>query len=64
MSKITTLPYDIAAQLRTPEEQAAYLDAWRRDAPEDAAGIARAVADVARAEARSLNGDSLKNGAG
>jgi probable addiction module antidote protein len=44
-----TVPYDVAAQLRTPEEMAAYLDAWFEEAPEDAAGIARALGDIARA---------------
>ena len=28
-----TVPYDVAAQLRTPEEMAAYLDAWLAEAP-------------------------------
>ena len=43
-------PYDVAAQLRTPKEMAAYLDAWLADAPDDAAGIARAGGDLARAQ--------------
>ncbi len=45
-----TLPYDVAAQLRTPEEMAAYLDAWLEEAPDDATGIARALGDIARAK--------------
>ncbi len=45
-----TVPYDVAAQLRTPEEMAAYLDAWLEEAPDDAAGIARALGDIARAK--------------
>ena len=50
-SKATkTLPYDVAEQLRTPEEMAAYLDAWLEEAPDDAAGIARALGDIARAK--------------
>lgn len=48
-AKTKTQPYDVAEQLRTPEEMAAYLDAWLEDAPEDAAGIARALGDIARA---------------
>ncbi len=48
-SKTRTVPYDVAEQLRTPEEMAAYLDAWFEEAPEDAAGIARALGDIARA---------------
>jgi probable addiction module antidote protein len=49
-----TLPYDIAEQLRTPEEMAAYLDAWLTDAPDDVAGIARALGDIARAKGMAL----------
>lgn len=41
-TKTRTVPYDVAEQLRTPEEMAAYLDAWLAEAPDDAAGIARA----------------------
>ena len=48
-AKTKTIPYDVAEQLRTPEEMAAYLDAWLAEAPEDAAGIARALGDIARA---------------
>ncbi|MBL8226587.1 MAG: putative addiction module antidote protein [Chromatiales bacterium] len=44
-----TRPYDVAGQLRTPAEMAAYLDAWLAEAPDDAAGIARALGDIARA---------------
>lgn len=49
-TKTKTVPYDVAAQLRTSEEMAAYLDAWLAEAPEDAAGIARALGDIARAK--------------
>ena len=45
-----TVPYDVSEQLRTPEEMAAYLDAWLEEAPDDAAGIARALGDIARAK--------------
>ena len=45
-----TVAYDIADQLRTPEERAAYLDAWLTEAPDDVAGIARALGDIARAK--------------
>lgn len=48
--KTKTLRYDVADQLRTPEEMAAYLDAWLAEAPDDAAGIARALGDIARAK--------------
>lgn len=48
-----TVAYDVAEQLRTPEEMAAYLDAWLEEAPEDAAGITRALGDIARAKGMS-----------
>jgi probable addiction module antidote protein len=32
---------------------AAYLNAWLEEAPEDAAGIARALGDIARAKGMS-----------
>ena len=51
--KTRTFPYDVAAQLRTPVEMAAYLDAWLVEAPEDVAGIARALGDIARAKGMS-----------
>jgi probable addiction module antidote protein len=52
-AKTKTIPYDVAEQLRTPEEMAAYLDAWLTEAPDDAAGIARALGDIARARGMS-----------
>jgi len=45
-----TSAYDAAEHLRTPEEMAAYLDAWLEEAPEDAAGIAQALGTIARAK--------------
>lgn len=48
-----TVAYDVAEQLRTPEEMAAYLDAWFEEAPEDASGITRALGDIARAKGMS-----------
>ena len=51
MEKATrTTPYDVTEHLRTPEEMAAYLDAWLEEAPEDAAGIAKALGNIARAK--------------
>ena len=49
-AKRKTALYDVAEHLRTPDEMAAYLDAWLDEAPEDAAGIARALGDIARAK--------------
>lgn len=45
--------YDVAEHLRTPEEMAAYLDAWLEEAPDDAAGLARALGHIARAKGMS-----------
>ena len=47
--KTETVPYDVAEQLRTPKEMAAYLDAWLNEAPDDVSGITRALGDLARA---------------
>ena len=52
-TKTKVTPYDVAEHLRTPEEMAAYLDAWFEEAPEDATGIARALGDIARAKGMS-----------
>jgi probable addiction module antidote protein len=52
-TKTKTLAYDVAEQLRSPEEMAAYLDAWLSEAPDDVAGIARALGDIARAKGMS-----------
>lgn len=51
--KLKTVPYDVARQLRTRTEMAAYLDAWLTDAPDDVPGIARALGDIARAKGMS-----------
>ena len=44
------VPYDVAEHLRTPEEMAAYLNAWLEEAPDDVGGLARALGDIARAK--------------
>ena len=49
-SKTQTTPYDVAEHLRTPEEMAAYLDAWLEEAPDDVSGIAKALGDIAQAK--------------
>ncbi len=49
-AKPRTTAYDVAEHLRTPEEMAAYLDAWLEEAPDDVSGIARALGDIARAK--------------
>ena len=53
LTKTKTTVYDVSEHLRTPEEVAAYLDAWLEEAPEDVAGITRALGDIARAKGMS-----------
>jgi probable addiction module antidote protein len=52
-TKVKASNYDVAEHLRTPEEMAAYLDAWLEEAPDDVSGIARALGDIARAKGMS-----------
>lgn len=42
--------YDVVDHLQSPEDMAAYLDAWLDEFPDDVSGIARAVGDIARAK--------------
>ena len=44
---------NVAGHLSTPEEMAAYLDAWLEHAPDDVSGIARALGDIARPKGMS-----------
>lgn len=53
MPKTVTTKYDVAEHLRTPEEMAAYLEACLEDANGDAAFIAKAIGDIARAKGMS-----------
>lgn len=53
VKKDRTSAYDMAEHLRTPEAMAAYLDAWLQEAPDDVAGIATALGDIARAKGMS-----------
>lgn len=53
MKKVVTTPYDVAEHLRTPEEMAAYLEACLEEANGDAAFIAKAMGDIARARGMS-----------
>jgi probable addiction module antidote protein len=50
MKKIKTTRYDVAEHLRTKEEMAAYLEACLEEAQGDAAFIAKALGDIARAK--------------
>lgn len=53
MVKTATSRYDVAEHLRTPEEMAAYLEACIEVADGDAAFIAKALGDIARAKGMS-----------
>ena len=50
MTKIQTTRYDVAEHLRTQEEMAAYLEACLEEADGDAAFVAKALGDIARAK--------------
>ena len=50
MMQTKTAPYDVAEFLETPEEMAAYLEACIEEADGDAAFIAKALGDIARAK--------------
>lgn len=50
MNETTTRRYDVAEHLRTPEEMAAYLEACLEEADGDAAFVAKALGDIARAK--------------
>ena len=49
MRKTKTTRYDVSEHLRTPKEMAAYLEACLAEAGDDAAFIAKALGDIARA---------------
>ena len=53
MTKTITSRYDVAEHLRATEEMAAYLDACFEEADGDAAFIAKALGDIARARGMS-----------
>lgn len=53
MKKTVTTRYDVADHLRTPREMAAYLEACLEEADGDAAFIAKALGDIARAKGMS-----------
>lgn len=50
MKKTQTFPYDVVDYLTTPEDCAAYLDACIEESDGDAAFIAKALGDIARAK--------------
>ena len=50
MKKTAATRYDVAEHLRTPKEMAAYLEACLAEADGDAAFVAKALGDIARAK--------------
>lgn len=46
-------PYELGTQLRSPEEIADFINAWLEEAPDDAAGLAHALGNIARAKSMS-----------
>ena len=50
MKKTPTTRYDVSEHLRTPDEMAAYLEACLEEANGDAAFVAKALGDIARAK--------------
>ncbi|MBI2426063.1 MAG: putative addiction module antidote protein [Candidatus Hydrogenedentes bacterium] len=53
MTKTKVSRYDVAEHLRTPEEMALYLEACIEESDGDAAFIAKALGDIARAQGMS-----------
>lgn len=47
--KTVVIAFDVSDHLRTPADRVEYLNAWLETAPEDTAGVARALGDIARA---------------
>jgi probable addiction module antidote protein len=50
MAKTITTQFDIAEHLRSPEEMAAYLEICMEESHGDAAFVAKALGDIARAK--------------
>lgn len=53
MNRTATTQYDVSEHLRNPEESAAYLEASIEEANGDAAFIAKALGDIAKARGMS-----------
>ena len=53
MAKTKTTKYDVSEHLRTPEEMAAYLEMCIEESNGDAAFIAKALGDIAKAKGMS-----------
>jgi probable addiction module antidote protein len=53
MAKTVTTKYDVSEHLRTPQEMAAYLEMCIEESNGDAAFIAKALGDIAKAKGMS-----------
>ncbi len=53
MARTVTTKYDVSEHLRTPEEMAAYLEMCIEESKGDAAFIAKALGDIAKAKGMS-----------
>ncbi len=53
MAKTVTTKYDVSEHLRTPQEMAAYLEMSIEESNGDAAFIAKALGDIAKAKGMS-----------
>mgnify|MGYP001171554258 CR=1 FL=1 len=53
MAKTITTKYDVSEHLRTPQEMAAYLEMCIEESNGDAAFIAKALGDIAKAKGMS-----------
>lgn len=58
MTKTVTSPYDVSEHLRTREEMAAYLEVSIEEADGDAAFVAKALGDIARARGMQVASDA------
>lgn len=52
-NRTQTVPFDVAEHLRTPEEMVLYVEACIEESDGDAAFVAKALGDVARAQGMS-----------
>jgi probable addiction module antidote protein len=53
-TKTKTTRYDVAVHLRTQKERVAYLEACLEEAGDDAAFVAKALGDIARAKGMAM----------
>lgn len=47
-ARIKVVHYDVTEDARAPEEMAAHMEAWLKQAPQDAVGVAKALGELAQ----------------